>query len=131
MGCTSFRCLCFWCTVLARDAEEPARLDIRRLWLVGIRCLKNEADLDKACCSFECMRLVNYLANASLDLIQAMLLQGNVLANGMNAGASWSFLGESALSVDRTQVSQVATVFVDVSFRDDHEAGAKPGTSQE
>lgn len=47
-----------------------------------------------ACCSFECLRLVNYLANASLDGVQALLVLGNVLCIGMNAGASWSFLGE-------------------------------------
>ncbi|KAB8346018.1 hypothetical protein FH972_023070 [Carpinus fangiana] len=45
------------------------------------------------CCSFECLRIVNYLANASLEVVQAMLVLGNVLSNGMNAGASWSFLG--------------------------------------
>jgi len=45
------------------------------------------------CCSFECLRLVNYLSNASLEVIQTMLILGNVLSNAMNAGVAWSLLG--------------------------------------
>ena len=52
-----------------------------------------------ACCSFECLRLVNYISNASSEVVQTMLLLGNVLANGMNAGAAWSFLGWSILLI--------------------------------
>jgi glycerol uptake facilitator-like aquaporin len=37
-----------------------------------------------SCCSFECLRLVNYISNASCEVVQTMLLLGNVLANGMN-----------------------------------------------
>lgn len=36
---------------------------------------------------------MNYLGNASIEVVQTMLILGNVLSNGMNAGASWSFLG--------------------------------------
>ncbi|KAL9092187.1 MAG: hypothetical protein Q9159_000946 [Coniocarpon cinnabarinum] len=46
-----------------------------------------------ACCSFECLRLVNYLSNASVDVVQTLLILGNVLSNTMNAGAAWVLLG--------------------------------------
>jgi len=58
-----------------------------------------------ACCSFECLRLVNYISNASSEVVQTMLLLGNVLANGMNAGAAWSFLGRSVLRLPGTHVN--------------------------
>jgi hypothetical protein len=45
------------------------------------------------CCSFECLRLINYFAHANLDDIQNLLVLGNVISNNMNAGVAWSLLG--------------------------------------
>jgi hypothetical protein len=45
------------------------------------------------CCSYECLRTVNYLSHSSPTDIQTLLVLGNVLSNSMNAGVAWSFLG--------------------------------------
>jgi hypothetical protein len=45
------------------------------------------------CCAYECLRIVNYLSNATLLDIQTMLVLGNVISNNMNAGVAWCFLG--------------------------------------
>ena len=36
---------------------------------------------------------MNYLSNASVDVVQTLLILGNTLSNTMNAGASWVLLG--------------------------------------
>ncbi|KIV98609.1 uncharacterized protein PV09_09602 [Verruconis gallopava] len=45
------------------------------------------------CCSFECLRMTNFLSNPSLETIQTLLVLGNVISNTMNAGVAWSLLG--------------------------------------
>ncbi|KAK3070114.1 hypothetical protein LTR53_011014 [Teratosphaeriaceae sp. CCFEE 6253] len=45
------------------------------------------------CCSFECLRFTNFLSQPHIETIQALLVIGNVIANNMNAGTAWSFLG--------------------------------------
>ncbi|KZF22152.1 hypothetical protein L228DRAFT_268641 [Xylona heveae TC161] len=45
------------------------------------------------CCSFQCLRLTNFLQLPSMEAIQALLIIGNVLSNNMNPGASWALLG--------------------------------------
>jgi hypothetical protein len=45
------------------------------------------------CCSFECLRMTNFLSNPSLENIQTLLVLGNVISNTMNAGVAWSLLG--------------------------------------
>jgi len=58
---------------------------------------KKERDLISqvyVCCSFECLRLVNYLSKPSLENVQTLLLLGNVLSNTFNSGLAWTFLGE-------------------------------------
>lgn len=45
------------------------------------------------CCSFECLRLTNFLSNPSLENIQTLLILGNVISNTMNAGVAWALLG--------------------------------------
>ena len=57
---------------------------------------KKERDLISqvyVCCSFECLRLVNYLSKPSLENVQTLLLLGNVLSNTFNSGLAWTFLG--------------------------------------
>lgn len=55
--------------------------------------------LTKACCAFECLRIVNYLSNASIEVVQTLLILGNVLSNAMNAGAAWVLLGERRVAM--------------------------------
>ncbi|KAI9708351.1 MAG: hypothetical protein M1820_004055 [Bogoriella megaspora] len=45
------------------------------------------------CCSFECLRLINYFAHSNLEDIQNLLVLGNVISNNMNPGVAWSLLG--------------------------------------
>ncbi|KAF2101881.1 hypothetical protein NA57DRAFT_64544 [Rhizodiscina lignyota] len=45
------------------------------------------------CCSFECLRVANFLSRATLETIQTLLVLGNVISNNMNAGVAWSLLG--------------------------------------
>ena len=47
----------------------------------------------KVCCSFECLRITNFLSQPHLESIQALLVIGNVMSNNMNAGTAWSLLG--------------------------------------
>lgn len=65
----------------------------------GCQCTDTSAkELDLAsrvfvCCSFECLRMTNFLAVPSLETIQTLLILGNVISNTMNAGVAWSLLG--------------------------------------
>ncbi|KAF1985870.1 hypothetical protein K402DRAFT_394470 [Aulographum hederae CBS 113979] len=45
------------------------------------------------CCSFECLRFTNFLSSPNLEVIQTLLVLGNVISNNMNAGVAWSLLG--------------------------------------
>jgi Fungal specific transcription factor domain len=45
------------------------------------------------CCSFECLRITNFLSHPNLETLQAMLVFINVLLNMYNAGVSWAMLG--------------------------------------
>ncbi|KKY26309.1 putative fungal specific transcription [Diplodia seriata] len=45
------------------------------------------------CCSFECLRITNFLSHSNLETIQTLLILGNVMSNNMNAGVAWSLLG--------------------------------------
>ena len=44
-------------------------------------------------CSFEMLRLANFISNPTLEIIQAMLLFLNVLLNMFNAGVAWVMIG--------------------------------------
>ena len=65
----------------------------------GCQCTDVSAkELDLAsrvfvCCSFECLRMTNFLSEPSLENIQTLLVLGNVISNTMNAGVAWSLLG--------------------------------------
>lgn len=45
------------------------------------------------CCSFECLRITNFLSHSNFETIQTLLILGNVMSNNMNAGVAWSLLG--------------------------------------
>ncbi|KAK5117204.1 hypothetical protein LTR85_008972 [Meristemomyces frigidus] len=45
------------------------------------------------CCSFECLRITNFLSQPHLESIQALLIISHVMTNNMNAGTAWSMLG--------------------------------------
>jgi hypothetical protein len=45
------------------------------------------------CCSFECLRLSNFLSNPNLECIQAMVIFLNTLLNLYQAGVVWGMLG--------------------------------------
>jgi hypothetical protein len=64
----------------------------------GCQCIDPGKEMDLTsrvfiCCSFECLRLTNFLSNPSLETIQTLLIMGNVISNTMNAGVAWSLLG--------------------------------------
>jgi hypothetical protein len=46
------------------------------------------------CCSFECLRLSNFLSNPNLESIQAMAVFLNTLLNLYQAGVVWGMLGK-------------------------------------
>lgn len=45
------------------------------------------------CCAFECLRFTNFLSQATIESIQAILVIGSVVQNNMNAGTAWTILG--------------------------------------
>ena len=45
------------------------------------------------CCSFECLRITNFLSSSNLESLQSLIVIGNVMTNNLNAGTSWSLLG--------------------------------------
>jgi hypothetical protein len=46
------------------------------------------------CCAYECLRIVNYYTQTTLEDLQVLLVLGKVISNNMNAGTSWSLLGK-------------------------------------
>ncbi|PKX99869.1 cellobiose response regulator [Aspergillus campestris IBT 28561] len=44
-------------------------------------------------CSYQCLRMVNYVSHPTVDVIQILLIISNVLSYNMNAGASYTLLG--------------------------------------
>ncbi|KAH8800647.1 hypothetical protein F5884DRAFT_685335 [Xylogone sp. PMI_703] len=45
------------------------------------------------CCSFQCLRIGNFLMSPDVKHVQALILLGSCLRNQTNAEASWSLLG--------------------------------------
>lgn len=50
------------------------------------------------CCAYECLRIVNYYTQTTLEDLQVLLVLGKVISNNMNAGTSWSLLGKHSTS---------------------------------
>ncbi|KAJ5815722.1 hypothetical protein N7474_007499 [Penicillium riverlandense] len=44
-------------------------------------------------CAYQCLRMLNYVSRPSVEVIQTLLIIGNVLSYNMNAGASYTMLG--------------------------------------
>ncbi|OJJ50596.1 hypothetical protein ASPZODRAFT_55209 [Penicilliopsis zonata CBS 506.65] len=64
-------------------------------------------------CSYQCLRMINYVSNPSMEVIQVLLIISNVLSYNMNAGASYTLLGMTermcmvlGLHVDSTKFSR-------------------------
>lgn len=51
------------------------------------------------CCAYECLRIVNYYTQTTLEDLQVLLVLGKVISNNMNAGTSWSLLGKQGTSI--------------------------------
>ncbi|KAL4746969.1 hypothetical protein BDW72DRAFT_183794 [Aspergillus terricola var. indicus] len=45
------------------------------------------------CCSYQCLRMTNFLSQPSIEAIQTLLVIGNVLSYNMNPGISYVLLG--------------------------------------
>ena len=45
------------------------------------------------CCSFECLRLMNFYVRPTLASVQTLLVLGSVIQNDLNPGVSWCLLG--------------------------------------
>ncbi|KAE8353506.1 cellobiose response regulator [Aspergillus coremiiformis] len=44
-------------------------------------------------CSYQCLRMINYVSQPTVEVIQVLLIISNVLSYNMNAGASYTLLG--------------------------------------
>ena len=44
-------------------------------------------------CSYQCLRMMNYVSQPTVEVIQILLIISNVLSYNMNAGASYTLLG--------------------------------------
>ncbi|KAK1146996.1 hypothetical protein N8T08_002324 [Aspergillus melleus] len=44
-------------------------------------------------CSYQCLRMMNYVSQPTIEVIQVLLIISNVLSYNMNAGASYTLLG--------------------------------------
>lgn len=45
-------------------------------------------------CSYQCLRMMNYVSQPTIEAIQILLIISNVLSYNMNAGASYTLLGK-------------------------------------
>lgn len=50
--------------------------------------------LNLVCCSYQCLRMTNFLSQPTIEAIQTLLVIGNVLSYNMNPGISYVLLGE-------------------------------------
>lgn len=55
------------------------------------------ADLDTVSCAYQCLRMLNYVSQPTVEVIQILLIISNVLSYNMNAGASYTLLGKDKL----------------------------------
>lgn len=68
---------------------------------MDIRCVipKGEGDEEliltrgPVSCAYQCLRMLNYVSQPTVDVIQILLIISNVLSYNMNAGASYTLLG--------------------------------------
>ena len=44
-------------------------------------------------CSYQCLRMLNYMAQPTLEIVQILLIISSVLSYSMNVGASYTLLG--------------------------------------
>lgn len=51
------------------------------------------------CCSYQCLRMTNFLSQPSIEAIQTLLIIGNVLSYNMNPGISYVLLGKLILEI--------------------------------
>jgi hypothetical protein len=52
------------------------------------------ADRLPVSCAYQCLRMLNYVSQPTLEVIQVLLIISHVLSYNMNAGASYTLLGE-------------------------------------
>jgi hypothetical protein len=45
-------------------------------------------------CAYQCLRMLNYVSQPTVEVIQILLIISNVLSYNMNAGASYTLLGK-------------------------------------
>lgn len=50
-------------------------------------------DIQPVSCAYQCLRMLNYVSQPTVEVIQILLIISNVLAYNMNAGASYTLLG--------------------------------------
>lgn len=61
--------------------------------------IASHADGRAVSCAYQCLRMLNYVSQPSVEVIQILLIIGNVLSYNMNAGASYTMLGMGILPV--------------------------------
>lgn len=76
--------------------EQGKGIDLASLWyVIHIRDFIGVAwlTLQIVCCSYQCLRLTNFLSQPTIEAIQTLLVIGNVLSYNMNPGISYVLLG--------------------------------------
>ena len=72
-------------------------------WLYGMcrppderKCPADDVSIQVSC-AYQCLRMLNYVSQPTIEIIQILLIISNVLSYNMNAGASYTLLGEFTL----------------------------------
>jgi hypothetical protein len=78
-----------------RSWQQRERIDFTGLWYVlNVELLLGLlANLVTVCCSYQCLRMTNFLSQPTIEAIQTLLVIGNVLSYNMNPGISYVLLG--------------------------------------
>lgn len=82
-------------------SDYPERDRELTSWVYGMFAEKKQpsAELidDLVSCAYQCLRMLNYVSQPTVEVIQILLIISNVLSYNMNAGASYTLLGRSAI----------------------------------
>lgn len=78
-------------------SDHPERDRELTSWVYGTFTersdLTTELIGDLVSCAYQCLRMLNYVSQPTVEVIQILLIISNVLSYNMNAGASYTLLG--------------------------------------
>lgn len=98
---TSLPWLALFFAVLASGAQSTGRpakereltSQVYRTWNVTMKSNVPQANSSAVCCSYQALRMANFLVNPALEAIQAFLVISNVLSYNMNPGVAYILMG--------------------------------------